>query len=90
MNYSLSNTLNFTYNDKEVWGTIIEFGNDWVKMITQNGFRTYHWDKMTSPVVYQCKVSELIKSYQYHGDSRFEYLYNYYGPYVPPYPWKED
>lgn len=28
--YWLSNTLNFTYHGKEVWGTIMKFGNDFV------------------------------------------------------------
>jgi hypothetical protein len=38
MNYAIQNTVHFTYNDKEVWGTIMKFGNGFVTMITNNGY----------------------------------------------------
>jgi hypothetical protein len=88
--YWLSNTLNFTYNGKEVWGTIMKFGNGFVTMITKDGYRNYTWSKITNSILYQCAVRELIKNYQYHNDEKFKYLYDFYGPYVQPYPWKED
>ena len=88
--YWLSDTLNFTYNGKNVWGTIMKFGNGFVTMITKDGHRNYRWEKMTPIVTYQCAVSELIKAYQYHGNETFKYLYDFYGPYQQPYPWKED
>jgi hypothetical protein len=88
--YWLSNTLNFTYNGKEVWGTIMKFGNGFVTMITKNGYRNYTWSKITHSILYQGCVTEFVKKYQYHGDERFKYLYDFYGPYVQPYPWKED
>lgn len=88
--YWLSDTLNFTYNGKDVWATIMKFGKDFVTCITKDGYRSYKWDKMSTPTVYHCKVSELIKNYQYHGDTKFKYLYDFYGPYEQPYPWKED
>ena len=86
----LTNTLHFTYNDKDVWATILKFGKDFVTCITKDGFRSYKWDKMSIPTVYACSVTELIKNYQWHGDIKFKYLYDYYGPYEQPYPWKED
>ena len=88
--YWLSDTLNFTYNGKDVWGTIMKFGNGFVTLITKDGHRNYRWEKMNPIVTYQCAVSELIKAYQYHGDEKFKYLYDFYGPYKQPYPWKED
>ena len=88
--YWLSNTVNFTYNGKDVWGTIIKFGKDSVTCITKDGYRSYKWNKMSPTLLYQCAVSELIKNYQYHGDTRFKYLHDFYGPYIQPYPWKED
>lgn len=88
--YWLSDTLNFTYNGKDVWGTIMKFGKDFVTCITKDGYRSYKWNKMSPVMVYQCKVSELIKNYQWYNDQRFKYLYDFYGPYVQPYPWKED
>jgi hypothetical protein len=78
--YYLGNTINFTYNGKEVWATILKFGKDFVTCITNDGYRTYSWNKMSVPVLYECKVSELIKAFQYHGDTRFKYLHDYYGP----------
>ena len=88
--YWLGNTLNFTYHGKDVWGTIMKFGNGFVTLITKDGHRNYRWEKMNPIVTYQCAVSELIKAYQWHGDETFKYLYDFYGPYVQPYPWKED
>jgi hypothetical protein len=88
--YWLSNTINFTYNGKDVWGTIMKFGNGFVTLITKDGYRNYSWNKMTPTMLYSCAVSELIKLYQWHNDDRFKYLYDHYGPYVQPYPWKED
>ena len=88
--YWLSNTLNFTYNGKDVWATILKFGKDYITCITKDGYRSYKWNKMSPPVLYQCRVSDLIQSYQYYGDSKFEYLYKYYGPYTPTVQWKED
>lgn len=88
--YWLSNTLNFTYHGKNVWGTIMRFGNGFVTMITKDGYRNYCWNKMGPIILYQCAVQELIKNYQYHNDQNFKYLYDFYGPYVQPYPWKED
>jgi hypothetical protein len=41
-------------------------------------------------VLYQCAIAELIKGYQWRGDERFKYLYDFYGPYEQPYPWKMD
>jgi hypothetical protein len=41
-------------------------------------------------VVYQCAVSELIKRFQWYNDVTFKYLYDFYGPYIQPYPWKMD
>jgi hypothetical protein len=88
--YWLGNTLNFTYNGKEVWGTIRKFGNGFVTMITKDGHRNYRWEKMSPIVLYQCAIAELIKGYQWRGDERFKYLYDFYGPYEQPYPWKMD
>lgn len=88
--YWLSNTLNFTYHGKEVWGTIMKFGNGFVTMITKDGYRNYRWDKIVNSILYQGCVSEFIKKYQYYSDERFKYLYDFYGPYEQPYPWKED
>lgn len=88
--YWLSDTLNFTYNGKNIWGTIMKFGKDFVTCITKDGYRSYKWAKMSTPVVYGCKVSELIKQYQWYGDSKFKYLYDFYGPYVQSWPWRED
>ena len=88
--YWLSNTLHFTYNGKEVWGTIMKFGNGFVTMITKNGYRNYSWDKISNSILYQCGVNELIKMYQWNKDERFKYLYDFYGPYEQPYPWKMD
>jgi len=88
--YWLGNTLHFTYNGKDVWGTIMKFGNGFVTMITKNGYRNYSWSKISNSILYQCAVNELIKFYQWHGDDRFKYLYDFYGPYEQPYPWKMD
>lgn len=88
--YWLGNTLNFTYNDKEVWGTIMKFGNGFVTLITKDGYRNYRWEKMSPVLLYQCGVHELIKLYQRHKDECFKYLYDFYGPYEQPYPWKMD
>ena len=88
--YWVSNTLNFTYNGKDVWATILKFGKDYITCITKDGYRSYKWNKMSLTVLYQCRVSDLIQSYQHYGDNRFEYLYKYYGPYAPTIQWKED
>lgn len=88
--WQLSDTVNFTYNGKEVWDTIMKFGNGFVTMITEKGYRNYSWNKLTPIVVYQCAVSELIKLYQWDNDQRFKYLYDFYGPYEQTYPWKMD
>jgi hypothetical protein len=87
--YWLGNTLHFTYNDKEVWGTIMKFGNSFVTMITKDGYRNYSWNKIVNSIIYQCAVGELIKLYEYHRDERFKYLYDFYGSAIR-YPWKED
>ena len=88
--YWLSNTLHFTYNGKDVWGTIMKFGNGFVTLITKDGHRNYTWEKMSPVILYQCAVHELIKMYQWNKDERFKYLYDFYGPYDQPYPWKMD
>ncbi len=88
--YWLSNTLNFTYDGEELWGTIMAFGDGFVKLVTKQGLKDYEWDKMVNTIVYQCRVDEFRKKYHYHGDERFKYLEDYYGPYVEPYPWKQD
>jgi hypothetical protein len=88
--YWLSNTLHFTYEGEELWGTIMAFGDGFFKLITKQGLKDYYHDKMVDCVVYQCCVSEFRKLYQYHGDERYKYLHDFYGPYVEPYPWKED
>ena len=67
----------------------MKFGNGFVTLITKDGHRNYRWEKMSPVILYQCAVSELIKFYQWHGDDRFKYLYDFYGPYEQPYPWKE-
>ena len=87
--YWVSNTLNFTYNGKEVWGTILKFGNGFVTMITKDGHRNYRWEKMSPIVLYQGAVGEFIKKYEYYRDERFKYLYDFYGSSYR-YPWKED
>lgn len=88
--YWLGNTLNFDYNNKNVWGTIIRFGKDFVTCITKDGYRSYKWNKMSPPVIYQCRISDLIQMYEYYRDNRFEYLYRYYGPSTTTVQWKED
>jgi hypothetical protein len=89
--YYLSNTVEFTYHGKKVLGTIMRFGNGFWHLLTKDGYRNYRWDRIDGvTMLYQCSVSELIKMYQYHGDQRYKYLHDHYGPYVPPYPWKED
>ena len=87
--YWLGNSLHFTYNDKEVWGTIMGFGNGFVTMITNKGYRNYSWNKVVNPVLYRCSVLELVKLYEYHKDERFKYLYDLFGSAIR-YPWKED
>ena len=87
--YWLSNTLNFTYHGKDVWGTIMKFGNGFVTMITKDGYRNYSWDKMTNSILYQCGVSDLIQTYERYKDERFKYLYDFYGT-ADRYPWKMD
>ena len=77
--YWLGETMNFTYNGKEVWGTILKFGKDFVTCITKDGYRSYKWNKILPIATYQCKVSDLIRLYEYYRDERFEYLYKYYG-----------
>lgn len=89
-NYNLCETLNFTYNGKDVWATIVKFGKDFVTCITKDGYRSYKWNKMSPTVVYGCRVSDLIQMYEYYKDNRFEYLYRYYGPSTPTVRWKED
>lgn len=88
--YYLCDTLNFTYEGEELWGTILGFGENCFKLVTKQGVKDYQYNKITNAVTYHCKVTELIKNYQYHNDMRFKYLHDYYGPYVPSYPWKED
>ena len=88
--YWLHSTLNFTYNGNDVWGTIMEFGNGFVMMITKDGYLKYSWDKITPIVLYDCAVRDLINLYQRHKDERFKYLYDYFGPEIERYPWKED
>lgn len=86
----LSNTLNFTYNGKDVWGTILKFGNGFMTMITKDGYRNYSYSKIISVMLYQCKVNDLIQMYQHYGDNRFEYLYKHYGEYRPSVEWSQD
>lgn len=87
--YWLSSTLNFTYNGKEVWGTIIKFGDGFVTMITKDGYRNYTWSKIVNSVLYGPGVSEFIKKYEYYRDERFKYLFDFYGSSYR-YPWKMD
>jgi hypothetical protein len=87
----LSTTINFDYDGENLWGTVIGYGeNNSLKMITKNGMGIYPVSDMDIKVFYECAVREFIKRYQYHNDENFKYLYDYYGPYVEPYPWKED
>jgi hypothetical protein len=88
--YWVSNTLNFTYNGKNVWGTILKFGKDYITCITKDGYRSYKWNKMSPPCLYQCGVSDLIVEYERSNNMDFEYLYKYYGPSRPTVQWKED
>jgi hypothetical protein len=88
--YWIGNTLNFTYDGKNVWATIIKFGKDFITCITKDGYRSYKWNKMTTPLLYQCSINNLIQLYQQCGNKDFEYLYNYYGPYKPTVQWKQD
>ena len=89
--FCLSNTIEFLYHGKMVLGTILKFGNGFVHLITKDGYKNYRWDRITGSVMlYQGCVSELRKAYQYRGDQRYKYLHDHYGPYVEPYPWKED
>lgn len=87
--YAIQNTVHFTYNDKEVWGTIMGFGNGFVTMITNKGYRNYSWNKVVNPILYRCCVLELVKLYEFHRDERFKYLYDLFGSAIR-YPWKED
>jgi hypothetical protein len=89
MNYAIQDTVHFAYNDKEVWGTIMGFGNGFVTMITNKGYRNYSWNKVVNPVLYRCSVLELVKLYEYHRDERFKYLYDLFGSAIR-YSWKED
>jgi len=86
----LSNTINFTYDGEDLWGTILDFGDGCFKLVTKQGVKEYYHDKITNLVLYQCRVDEFRKDYAYRNDERFKYLNDYYGPYVEPYPWKED
>jgi hypothetical protein len=88
--YYLSDTLNFTYNGKNVWGTILKFGKDWITCITKDGYRNYKWNKMSPAVVYQCRISDLIVQFERYGDANFEYLYKHYGPSTPSVQWTMD
>ena len=88
--YYIGNTLNFTYNDKNVWATIVRFGKDCITCITKDGYRTYKWNKMSPPLLYQCAVNELIRLYQHYDNKDFEYLYKHYGPWKPSVQWTED
>jgi len=88
--YYLTNTLHFTYEGEDLWGTILGFGNDYFKLVTKQGVKNYYYNKISITALYQCAVGELRKRYQYHNDEKFKYLHDYYGPYVPSYPWKED
>ena len=75
--YWLSNTLNFTYNGKDVWGTIMKFGNGFVTLITKDGYRNYSWNKMVVTNLYDCAVRELVTTY-FRGNKDYEYLAKYY------------
>lgn len=88
--YWVSNTLNFTYNGKDVWATILKFGKDYITCITKDGYRSYKWNKMNPIVMYQCKISDLIRLYERCDDSRFEYLHQHYGSSKPTVQWKMD
>ena len=77
--YWVSNTLNFTYNGKNVWATILKFGKDWITCITKDGYRSYKWSKMTPPTLYQCRVSDVIPapSVGFKAIPLFSKLWNY-------------
>jgi hypothetical protein len=87
----LSTTINFDYKGENLWGTVLGYGeNNSLRMVTKHGIDIYPVSDMDMKAFYECSAKEFIKRYQYHGDENFKYLYDYYGPYVEPYPWKED
>lgn len=88
--YWVSDTLNFTYEGENVWGTILGFGDGFVTMITKNGRIDFEWNKMMPTCLYQCRIDDLIMNYERHGNMDFEYLYNYYGPSKPTVQWSMD
>lgn len=77
--YHLTDTVNFTYNGKNVIGTILKFGDGYFTMITKNGRQNYYWDKMKVINLYQCAVRELIRLYEVFGQKEYKYLADYYG-----------
>lgn len=77
--YRLTNTVHFAYNGKDVWGTIMRFGNGFVTMLTKNGHRNYTWKKME--VIHHTRrcVKNLALEYAQHGTDHFKYLFDHYG-----------
>lgn len=76
--YYLCDTLHFTYNGKNVWGTIVKFGKDYFTCLTKDGYRNYKFNKMVVLTLCQCRISDLIMDYKRSGNMNFEYLYRNY------------
>lgn len=77
--YWLTNTVHFVYNNKNVIGTILKFGNGYVTMITKDGYRNYNWNKMVVTRLYECSVRDLAMAYTREKNEDYAYLAKHYG-----------